>query len=583
MSKIIGITVGTPINPNKFGGGGGGSAEYNRVNVRDYGAVGDGVADDRQAIINAFNAAKTMLPCEVYFPAGTYGISNGITVEMAYGTGGLLVRGAGSDITTIKYLDSYNPNQEDNMWYAIRIWPDGMQRKPQVTPATEDEWLHDISYTGLTVYDPDPCAHAWHTAKGDSANEETHGVDIHYCKGVSVTDCQFITVGDEAIDICNCHDVVVMNNRLVGSPGAGPGGGAISIGDGCKGVVVCGNTVNGSAPDETLDNGTVIKKSNYGIAVESLFVPVQDVTITGNTILNMHGKGINLGATNGGAGITNVIIADNVIRSCDLGIRLSGTLPKDNIKITNNLICDCLEYAIWTSKAVNLTICGNTIRNIKSDYAIHTATYGGDSRQFIADNVFENIEYGAVYCSGNVVLKDCVFNGLGAAETAPTTNTYGVYRTGGTLTVSGCVFKDVRMSVLKTCLQDVDYIDNTDVEVVNKTTGVVDGGGASVSGTSVKRIIGCSLIGRIDINQDNTIVQGTKITYKGSAHAVTVSANGVAITGCIILADNGSYRAISEADGYNHNMISNNVANKAINVVGAQSVAVNNIDTRTTA
>ena len=78
------------------------NTEYNHINVRDYGAVGDGVADDREAIVAAFTAAKSKLPCEVYFPAGTYGISNGITVEMAYGTGGLRVRGAGRDTTTIK-------------------------------------------------------------------------------------------------------------------------------------------------------------------------------------------------------------------------------------------------------------------------------------------------------------------------------------------------------------------------------------------------------------------------------------------------------------------------------------------------
>ena len=554
---------------------------HRRVNVRDYGAVGDGVTDDRQAIIRAFAAAKTMLPCEVYFPAGTYGISNGITVEMAYGTGGLVVRGAGSDITTIQYLDSYDPDQKGNQWYAIRIWPVG---RPDILPG-EDDYLHDISYTGLTVYDPDPCAHAWHTAKGDPSNEETHGFDIHCCKGVSVTDCQFITVGDEAIDICFCHDVVVMNNRLVGSPGAGPGGGAISIGDGCKSVVVCGNTVNGCAPDETLADGTIIKKSNYGIALESLEYPVQDVTVIGNTIRNMHGKGINLGATGGNASITNVVIADNVIRGCDLGIRLAGTLPKDNIKIANNLICDCLEQAIWAGSVGNLTICGNTIRHIKGTYAIHTSTMNTESRQFIADNVLEGIAYGGVYCSGNVVLKDCVFNGLGTAETAPTTNTYGVYKLGGVLTISGCVFKDVRMSSLKSCLQDVDYIDNTDVEVVNKTTGIVDGGGSSVAGAATKRIAGCSLIGHLDLKQDNTIVQSTKIVYTGSAHAVTVAANRVLITGCVIEnnSSSSSYKAINETSGYNYNLFANNIVNRTITTTGAQSVAVNNIDTRATA
>jgi len=558
--------------------GAGGAGEYNRISVRDYGAVGDGVADDRQAILDAFHAAQTMLPCEVYFPAGTYGISSGITIEMEYGTGGLHVCGAGCDITAIRYLDDYTSQYG---WYAIRIWPVG---RPDRIPA-EDDYLHDISYTGLTVYDPDPIGHALHTAKGDPATEETHGIDIHCCKGVSVTDCQFITVGDEAIDICFCHDVVVINNRLVGSPGAGPGGGAICIGDGCKGAVVCGNTVNGSAPDEVLDDGTVIKKSNCGISIESLEYPVQDVTVIGNSIRNVHGKGVCMSANAKEAAITNAIVADNVISGCDTGIIIAGSMLKDNVKITNNVIADCVGRAIETITVGNITISGNTICNVKGDYAIHAAVQNSKSRQFIVDNVLENLEYGGVYCGGNVVLKDCVFNGLGTAETAPSANTYGVYKVSGTLTVSGCSFKNVRMAVLKSCLHSVDCIDSTDIEVVNKDTGVADGGGYSIAGTATKRIIGCSLIGGVAIHTDGAIVQGTKFFSIGSAHTITVSANRVSIVGCIIENNSGvsSYRAIHEADGYNYNLFANNIVNRKIATTGAQSVAVNNIDTRVTA
>ena len=45
------------------------------VNVKDYGAVGDGTTDDTEAIQNAFNAAGVkVLP--VYFPAGTYNVTS---------------------------------------------------------------------------------------------------------------------------------------------------------------------------------------------------------------------------------------------------------------------------------------------------------------------------------------------------------------------------------------------------------------------------------------------------------------------------------------------------------------------------
>lgn len=63
-----------------------------QVNVLDYGAVGDGVADDTAAIQAAVNVGGT-----VWFPAGTYKISAPITRS----TTGLVLQGAGIDATII--------------------------------------------------------------------------------------------------------------------------------------------------------------------------------------------------------------------------------------------------------------------------------------------------------------------------------------------------------------------------------------------------------------------------------------------------------------------------------------------------
>lgn len=553
---------------------------YRRVNVRDCGAVGDGVADDRAAIIAAFELAKTMLPCEVYFPAGVYGISNGITVMMDYGTGGLKVCGAGWDVTTIRYLDSYDPDQVGNMWYAIRIWPVG---RPDSLPE-EADYLHDISFAGLTVHDPDPCAHAWHTAKGDPSNEETHGVDVHCCKGVSVTDCQFITVGDEAIDICFCHDVVVMNNRLMGSPGAGPGGGAISIGDGCKGVVVCGNTVDGSAPDETLENGTIIVKSNNGISVESLLAPVKDVTITGNSVRNVHGTGVKLCSTISGTGLTNVVVADNVIAGCDNGVLLSGVPLKYGIKIQNNLISDCINEGVHAYGINDMTIQGNTLRNVGVGIVAYQSC--DTSTQVYTDNYFENVAGCAVWCAGTAVVKNCVFNGVGlTASPAASIPNGAIQKWGGTLTVSGCVLKGVHLSGVKYGIHNADYVEHTDIELLNKTTGEADGSGGAIAGMFTKRIIGGTILGRVEIKADGGIMQGVNLCQTSGAHAVTVAANRVSIIGCVIENNSGtaSYKAINETAGYNYNLFANNIVNRAITITGAQSVAVNNVDTRVTA
>ena len=66
------------------------------VSVKDFGAVGDGITDDTEAIQAALDASKT-----VYFPAGTYIVSNTVLKDVPRPTLNRIY-GAGKYITTIK-------------------------------------------------------------------------------------------------------------------------------------------------------------------------------------------------------------------------------------------------------------------------------------------------------------------------------------------------------------------------------------------------------------------------------------------------------------------------------------------------
>lgn len=77
----IGI-VGPPGPPGPPGTGGGGATSY-EINVKDYGALGDGVTDDTAAIQAAIQAALP-LGATTYFPPGTYIIGYpGIHIDLS--------------------------------------------------------------------------------------------------------------------------------------------------------------------------------------------------------------------------------------------------------------------------------------------------------------------------------------------------------------------------------------------------------------------------------------------------------------------------------------------------------------------
>jgi hypothetical protein len=66
------------------------------INVKDYGAIGDGVANDTAAIQSAFNAANTAKGATVFFPSGDYLITSTLTLPRSAVIMGATRRGVGN-------------------------------------------------------------------------------------------------------------------------------------------------------------------------------------------------------------------------------------------------------------------------------------------------------------------------------------------------------------------------------------------------------------------------------------------------------------------------------------------------------
>lgn len=120
------------------------------VNVRDFGAKGDGVTDDTEAIQAAFDYAVSKPECTVVFPAGTYACDGQVEV---IGTGVLDVRASGAEIYSRK--TTYNTTQETE--FALRF--SGVEKTSSaVTYEGElnvDGMVIDNIWTGITIEEGD--------------------------------------------------------------------------------------------------------------------------------------------------------------------------------------------------------------------------------------------------------------------------------------------------------------------------------------------------------------------------------------------------------------------------------------------
>jgi hypothetical protein len=99
------------------------AATEQRIDVRAFGAIGDGIVDDKAAIEAAFRAAVISGIRTVYFPAGTYrvalsaakpGSTDQITIP-----GDIRIVGAGRAASTIRF----DPGADNFAWSGLRVDP----------------------------------------------------------------------------------------------------------------------------------------------------------------------------------------------------------------------------------------------------------------------------------------------------------------------------------------------------------------------------------------------------------------------------------------------------------------------------
>lgn len=516
-----------------------------KVNVKSFGAKGDGVTDDKVAIVAALAHASENLPADVYFPPGDYGILvGGITLTLPRGSSGLTIRGAGGRLSRIKFLDDWTPG---GTWVGLRIQPDA-------DPTSDAEYLHDIVVRDIGVIDTDPVGHAWSVANGDPGTEETHGFDVKYAINVQYLNCCVWNVGDEAFDLYGCKGAVVNSCYVSGSPGAGAAGGAISAGDGCCDVTITNCVIS----------GTIQTKSNFGIAVESVVsgMNVSDITISNNHISNVYGNGINLSPAAGS--LKNIIISGNTISNCTVGIGADGTGGCNHVVISDNSVRDCARtiYVPNGTGMKYLAITGLSASNMTENCI---QINGFDEIQISGCSLSGLQKQGIYVLSGNTVVANTTIDGVGLAGSIA--SAIQKFTSAPSMTV--CNVKIINCQCDRGT-QDVDNVYETNIAMSADTARSI---------TGVKNIRGGIVNGYLQVANGAKIDGITVVNAVQSATNIIVLNNleNCMITNCKIVSP--SRYGIVESGTSNYNIIiGNNVKGSlGLTTVGANSVVANNL------
>jgi parallel beta-helix repeat protein len=384
------------------------------VNVVDFGAVGDGVADDTAAIQAACTAGEN-----IYFGDSTksYKINGTITI----GTNKTL------------YGDY-----------------------PTITQTANSTPLFDASNTdGLTVYGLNMVGVGTDFIDSDSTNPAI-AIKAHTATNVRVFNNNFTNFSYTTLSARNSTDILFTGNTAIG-PGT-------PITDGrCYGVLLDQDC------DRVLIDNNTISKFAQGVRIEL----ASNIIVSNNIIFDIvcqHG-------VYSGAGVVNQNISNNVIFNCELiGIKCQAeevsAVDVNNVVISGNNIADVGDQGILlccgdgtrkTIRVVHATVDGNAVKGTgASGINIQNVTNGTVTSNSVFDCGDAGINLSAcdyIVVDGNTVigttnsgLRDQAGNTNlvvsdnrihGPASGATAGNKYGIYFADSTgVSIDGNVISD---------------------------------------------------------------------------------------------------------------------------------------------
>lgn len=445
------------------------------VSVKDFGAVGDGVADDTADIQLALNTGKS-----VYFPQGSYLITSGLTItanyQTLYGDGPLskIICNTGSTDNGVNMITALGKTGcvverlfLQNSGYGKTMPASGVFTGMGVGVAFIN--CHACKVLNNYVY---KCGSAGQGVTGIYFSSSTEclaeGNHVFECLNGINSDSWYYAVDNTTRSRNNCIVGNVIYN-CQGSPIVVDTNASLAneIGDTITGNICYQNKYGiGVSGSKVTVSSNLINMNNYsfgGVGFDAIYATGSLMTISNNIILNAYKAGIMLQANVAGYPVSGLAMSDTVITgnviTWDSGIAAGGT-DSHGIRIVNNSSANSVEGIIVSNNKIvrarkcgifldgasstvnDITITGNQIENAGEEgiYATgvytHALTITGNSvktstlegirvvnspRSLISNNrVFNNGRHGISMSSsirsivsGNIVAD----NGTSAANT----------------------------------------------------------------------------------------------------------------------------------------------------------------------
>ncbi|MBI5035249.1 MAG: glycoside hydrolase family 28 protein [Chloroflexi bacterium] len=289
-------------------------------NVKEFGAIGDGVALDSPAMQRAIDAAANTRGGTVFVPAGNYVVGSiflrdNITLHID----------AGAVLLGSQNIADYP---------IVTMRWEGVTR-PTHAPLIAGDGLRNIAVTGRGTIDGR--GEMWwklHRAKTLDA-PRPRLISFANCTNVLIEGVTLLNSPAWTINPVRCENVTI-DKVTINNPADSPNTDGVNP-DSCRNVHVSNCHID-------VGDDCVTIKSGIETEARELLVPCENITITNCTMVHGHG-GVVIGSEMSG-GVRNVVISNCIFVGTDRGIRLKSRRGRggivEDIRVTNVVMTDVL-------------------------------------------------------------------------------------------------------------------------------------------------------------------------------------------------------------------------------------------------